>query len=308
MRKKMWWSLAGAAVAILAVSVCFLLGHRPISANISPASGSSLRVVAAENFYGDIAEQIGGDRVVVTSILNNPNADPHEYESSVPDAIAVSDANLVIENGLNYDSWMDKLLAASPNPNRLVVTAGKVAPLILPNNPHVWYDINNIQAIATAIAADLTRIDPADETFFYGNLQKFVVSLQPLSNSIAEIKASYSGTPIGLTETIFQYQAEPAGLNIVTPLSFQEAVAEGNDPAAQDVAKINQQITNKEIKVLIYNSQTITPFTSNLEETARKQGLPLLAVSEIMPKGAHYQIWMQSQLVALLRALAATKN
>ena len=260
-------------------------------------------MVAAENFYGDIVQQLGAGHVSVVSILSDPNADPHEYESSVQDGVAVSKAQLVIENGDDYDTWMDKLLSASPNPNRIVLTAANVASNPLPDNPHLWYGIDNIQAIAQNITTDLNKIDSAHKADYDAALTKFLASLAPIQQKITEIKNSYNGTPVGLTETVFLYQTQPIGLNVLTPLEFEKAVAEGNDPPADTVVTANDQITNREIKVLIYNAQTVTPITTNLQNEAKQNNIPIVPVYETMPAGKTYQSWMLDQLNALEQAL-----
>lgn len=268
------------------------------------AASSTIKVVAAENFYGNIAEQLGGDKVSVTSILSDPNVDPHEYESDVQDGIAITNANIVIENGLEYDTWMDKLLSASPNASRIVLTAGDIAPDPLPDNPHVWYGIDNISAIAGAIEAALAKVDPADASLFQSNLATFNASLAPITAQMNAIKAQYAGTPVGLTETIYLYQTQPMGLDVLTPFNFEKAIAEGNDPSAQDVNTTDQQVSEKQIKVLIYNSQTVTPITTNLENAAEANGIPVVPVSETMPPNDTYQSWMMAELTALQSALA----
>lgn len=265
---------------------------------------NAIKVVAAENFYGNIAQQLGGDKVSVTSILSNPNVDPHEYESDVQDGIAVTDASIVIENGLEYDTWMDKLLSASPNTGRVVITAGNIVPDPLPDNPHVWYGIDNIAAVARAIEAALVKIDPTDATLFQNNLATFNASLTPIVAKMAAIKAQYAGTPVGLTETIYLYQTQPMGLDVLTPFNFEKAIAEGNDPSAQDVNTADQQVSEKQIKVLIYNSQTVTPITTNLENAAYANGIPVVPVTETMPASDTYQSWMTDELTALQSALA----
>lgn len=269
----------------------------------APDSPGVISVVAAENFYGNIVEQLGGSHVSVTSILTNANIDPHTYESSVQNALAVTKAQLVIENGDGYDTWMDKLLAASPNPNRAVLVAANIVKDKLPNNPHFWYGIDNIQTIAQAITAELITLDGADKAGFEANLAVFIQSLTPIQQKMDSIKAKYAGTPIGLTETIFLYQSEPMGLNVLTPFAFEKAIAEGNDPPADAVVTTNDQLSKHEIKVLIYNAQTITPITTNLQNEAQKLNIPIVPVTETMPAGKTYQQWMLDQLDALQQAL-----
>lgn len=271
------------------------------------SSSSTIKVVAAENFYGDITKQLGGDKVNVLSILSDPNVDPHEYESSVKDAQAISNAQIVIKNGSDYDTWMDKLLSASPNAKRIVLTGSDIATRKLPDNPHVWYGVDNVQAIAAQITDTLKKTDPADSATFDSNLQTFDNSLQPLQQKMNDIKAKYSGTPVALTETIYLYQTQTMGLNVLTPLPFEQAIAEGNDPSADDVAKANDQITKKQVKVLIYNGQTVTPVTTNLQNEAKKENIPFVTVTETMPTTKNYQSWMMDQLTSLQNALQSTQ-
>ncbi len=274
------------------------------SASLAVNNDSSLiKVVAAENFYGDIARQLGGKRVSVSSILSDPGVDPHEYQSNVQTGIAVSKANLVIENGGGYDDWMDKILSAAPDGNRLVLKAFDLAPARLPENEHVWYSFTDIAAIAQAITADLKKLDQANAAVFDGNLRAFIASLQPLQQKMAAIKAKHNGTPVGLTETIYLYQAQPEGLNVLTPFAFEKAIAEGNDPPADAVIAATDQINKRQINVLIYNQQTVTPVTTNLQNRAKAKGIPLVPVTETMPPGKTYQTWMMSQLTRLQTAL-----
>lgn len=273
-------------------------------ASLATNSNSAfIKVVAAENFYGDIARQLGGNRVSVASILSDPNVDPHEYQSNVQTGIAVSKANLVIENGGGYDGWMDKILSAAPDSNRLVLKGFALAPTHLPENEHVWYSFTDVAAIAQAITADLQKLDRANAAVFDGNLRAFIASLQPLQQKTAAIKAKYNGTPVGLTEAIYLYQAQPEGLNVLTPLAFEKAIAEGNDPPADAVIAATDQVNNRQIKVLIYNVQTVTPVTTNLQNLAKAKGIPLVPVSEMLPPGKTYQTWMMDQLTRLQAAL-----
>ncbi len=269
------------------------------------ASGPAkvINVLAAENFYGNIAGQLGGERVHVTSILSDPNVDPHEYESSVNDAKAVAAADLVIENGGGYDDWMDKLLSGSPSGKRVLLKAYDIAGNKLPDNEHVWYDLDNAQGIAQSISRALQKLDPADASFFSGKLKDFQQSLVKVRQKMAEIRSKWNGTPVGLTETIFLYQAKPLGLVVLTPFEFQKAIAEGNDPPADTVVLTENQVKGKKIKVLIYNEQTISPITTKLQEEAKSAGIPILPVTETMPSAMNYQNWMLSQLTTLAQAL-----
>lgn len=267
-------------------------------------SGSHvLKVVAAENFYGDIVSQLGSKHVTVQSILSDPNVDPHEYESNVKDAKAIQDADLIVKNGAGYDTWMDKLLSASPNAQRIVLTSADIVPHKLPDNPHVWYGLDNIAPLAQSITDALKKLDSTDKASFDDNLTTFKQSLAPLQQKVNDLKAKYQGTPVGLTETIYLYQTAPIGLNVLTPLAFEKAISEGNDPPADTVVETNAQISQKQIKLLIYNEQTVTPVTTNLQNAATQQNIPIVPVTETMPTGKSYQSWMLGQLDALQQGL-----
>ena len=293
----------------LAVLVGVLLVETIVSACVNgPATSASsvpgmVKVVAAENFYGDIVRQLGGSHVSVISIISDPSVDPHEYESNPRTAIEVSDAQLVIENGLGYDSWMDKILSGSPDASRVLLVAGQIASHRLPDNPHVWYGFDNMPAIAQAITKALKQLDSKDAAFFDSNLATFIQSLTPLEQKVATVKAKFAGTPVALTETIYLYQSTPEGLNVLTPFEFMKAVAGGNDPPADTVATVNNEINNRQVKILIVNAQTITPITTNLQNAAKQHTIPVVSVTELMPPGKTYQTWMSDQLNALQQAL-----
>jgi len=304
----MVWQRRAFAWLPLAMLIMYLLpacgSSTAGSSNSSSSSSTAISVVAAENFYGNIIKQLGGSHISVTSILSDPNVDPHEYESNVQDGIAIQKAQFVIENGLGYDDWMDKLLSASPNPSRIVLVAGNIADHKLPDNPHVWYGFDNTVTIAQSITDALKKLDSADASTFDSNLAAFKQSLVPLQNKISEIKMKYNGTPVAVTETIYLYQSIPEGLNVLTPFEFEKAIAEGNDPPADTVITTNDQITKKQVKILIYNVQTVTPITTNLQNEAKSLSIPVVPVSETMPPNKTYQSWMMDQLNNLEQALA----
>jgi zinc/manganese transport system substrate-binding protein len=264
---------------------------------------SSIPVVAAENFYGDITQQIGGSRVNVTSIISDPNIDPHTFEANPKYTRAIGGATLVIENGGGYDDWMDKLLSSTPSTKRQVLKGFDLATVKIPDNEHVWYSYENADSIATAIARQLEVIDNGHSSEYKSNLQVFKKSLQGLQDKISEIKGKYQGTAVGLTETIFQYQTGPMNLVVKTPEAFQKAMAEGNDPPASAVAITEDQVNKRQIKVLIVNQQTTSKFTDTLQSEAKAQNIPIVAVTETMPGGKTYQTWMLDQLDQLEQAL-----
>jgi zinc/manganese transport system substrate-binding protein len=278
-----------------------------VAAALDAQSPRVVTVVAAENFYGDIARQIGGNRVAVTSIMSDPNIDPHEYESSVADGKALASADLVIENGGGYDDWMDKLLSASPRASRVVLAGFDIAPNKLPDNEHIWYSPDNVGAVAHAIARALAAAVPGDATLFAKNENTFVGTLGQIKGKIAQISARWSGTPVGLTETIFLYQTGPLGLKVLTPFEFQKAIAEGNDPPADAVVEADNQIKQKKIRILIYNEQTVSAITTKAQQDAKAAHIPVVGVTETMPTGETYQTWMLRQLDEVRMALAEAR-
>ncbi|HTE86741.1 MAG TPA: zinc ABC transporter substrate-binding protein [Dehalococcoidia bacterium] len=287
---------------VLLMALAGAVACRGGNAGVSGAGSSTVNVVAAENFYGDLVKQLGGPAVKVTSIISDPNADPHEYESSSGNAKAIAAARLVIVNGAGYDSFMDKLLAASPNRERKVVNAAGILGKKDGDNPHVWYDVSGMQQVADQITQALQELDPAGSDAYAMRNQRFKASLQPLLDRMGAIRAKYAGTHLTQTEPVFGYMGDALGLTIDDG-EFQHAIEEGNDPSPQAVAAINQEISTRSVRALLYNSQTTNPTTTNLKNLAKQNNVPIVGVSETEPPNETYQGWMLSQLSALQTAL-----
>ena len=275
----------------------------------SPAASTSsatLQVVAGENFWGSIAAQLGGSHVAVTSVVSNPNADPHDYESSTREARAFATADYVILNGAGYDEWASKLLAGNPNSGRKVFTVADLLHKKAGDNPHFWYNPDWVEQVADRITADYQALDSADSSYFTQQRAAFRTALQPYHDRIAKIRASFSGVPVGATESIFEYLASALGLNLISPPEFMKAVAEGNDPPAQTVGEFHDLIASRKIKVLIYNVQTSTNITEDLKRQATNNGIAVVGVSEtLQPVDATFQEWQDAQLLTLQNALNA---
>ncbi|HTU70135.1 MAG TPA: zinc ABC transporter substrate-binding protein [Candidatus Baltobacteraceae bacterium] len=274
-----------------------------VGAGTAAASAKPLEAVGAENFYANVIAQIGGPYVRVSSILNNPNTDPHSYESDTRDASLVASADLIVQNGVGYDAFMQKLEAASPHPGRAVIDVGASLGLHAGDNPHLWYRPQTMPFVAGAIATALERLDPAHRAVFEANRARFVRSLQPWLTQIALLRKRYAGTPIAVTEPVFNYTAEAIGLDIKTPRSFQLAIEEGNDPAPQDVSAVRTLLSGREVRMFVYNQQTVEPTTVQLLEVARSARVPVVGVYETMPEGQTYQSWMLAEVQAVWRAL-----
>jgi len=269
-------------------------------------SGPPLAVLGTENFYADLLTQIGGSRVQVTSFLNDPNADPHEFESSPQDATVVADARLVIVNGLGYDDFMQQLLGASPNPDRVVIDVETLLGLPADVNVHVWYDPATMPKVAAAATDALSKLDPTNAAYFAANEQAYLAALKPITDKIAELKAKYAGVPIAFTENVAGYLTNQIGLVVKTPVGFMKAIEEGTDPAPADVAAERDLFTTKAVKVLLYNSQVTSPTTQAIHDLAAQNGIPIVGVAETIPPEFHtYQDWQLAQLADLEQALAA---
>jgi zinc/manganese transport system substrate-binding protein len=262
-------------------------------------------VVAGENMWGDIASQIGGSHVHVTSIITDPNTDPHVYESDPQDAAEIDNAQLVIVNGAGYDDFVTKTLASDASTTRRVVTGQTVLGVTGSNpNPHFWYWTARLPLVATAISDQLSVIDPKDATAFAAGAQRFDRTLSPLLGVISTIKARYAGTPIAYTERVPGYLIQAAGLTLGTPASFSQAVEDGTDPSPQDTATFDAAITGHTVKVLLYNSPVVDTQTTRIKALATSAGVPIVGVSETLPPSyPTLQAWQLAQDRALLSAL-----
>lgn len=294
--------------SILAVAAVLSLvapGCRPgaVGSATSP-SGHVVEVVATENFWGSIASQIGGARAQVVSIIRNPNADPHSYEPTASDARAVAGAQVIIENGIGYDPWMPRLVAASGG-RPLVLDAGRLLHQPSDGNPHVWYNPRFVTTMASAIASDLARADPADSQHFALALERFQnVDLARYHRLISEIRLEFGAVPVGASESIFASMAPVLGLNLITPYRFLKAISEGTDVSAADKVTIDKQIRDHDIRIYVYNSQNATPDVQAQLAECRSAGIPTATITETLtPPTATFQAWQVSELQGILAAL-----
>jgi zinc/manganese transport system substrate-binding protein len=264
-----------------------------------------VHIVAAENFWGDIAAQLGGTHVKVTSIIKDPSADPHLYESNASDAAAIANADLVIENGAGYDDSIAKLLSNSSNGKRRTVTVANVLDVTGDGaNPHLWYDVPRVPEVARAITMSLKELDGADASAFDANLATFEKSLAPLTAAINEIKTKHPNAPVAYTERVPEYLLRAAGLAIKTPAGFAQAIEDGDEPNARDAQAMNDLMTTHQVDVLLYNSQATSPATAHVQDLARGARIAVVGVTETIPKGEPtYQRWQLDQIRALLAAL-----
>ncbi|WP_244814293.1 metal ABC transporter solute-binding protein, Zn/Mn family [Caballeronia sp. Lep1P3] len=260
-------------------------------------------VVAAENFYGDVIRQLGGENVQVTSILNNPDEDPHLFEASPKTARALAHAALVVYNGANYDPWMDKLLGSTrTSGKRTVIVAAQLTGKKPGDNPHLWYDPPTMPAVAKAVSAYLSSADPAHKRDYDARLATFLDSLKPIDARIAVMKSHYKGVPVTATEPVFGYTADAIGFEMRNQ-RFQTAEMNETEPSPADIAAFEKDLRERRVHVLIYNSQATGALTRRLLDVAKDAHLPSVSVTETLPAGKTYQQWIESQLDALAGAL-----
>jgi zinc/manganese transport system substrate-binding protein len=272
----------------------------------TPLAAGPVQAVGVENEYADVIAQIGGRYVRVTAIETDPNTDPHSFEASPAIARAIAAANLVVRNGVGYDSWVARILSAAPSARRKVIDVQSL--LGLPDstpNPHVWYDPNTMPAVARAVAAELSALDRPEAGYFQANARKFQASLEPWRQAIAAFKARYGGTRVAVTGPVANYLLEATGCDIATPFSLQTAIMNGTDPSPQDVATEEALLTGHEVKVLVYNRQVTDTLTESFLDLARRSGIPVVGVYETLPiPGYRYQSWMLAEVAALREAVA----
>ena len=288
------------SVAILAATAVTALG-------MVGAVHAKIRAVGVENEYANVIEQIGGKYVTVSSIESDPNTDPHVFEASPSVAVAVAQSQLVVRNGVGYDSWVKRILAAAPQAQRQVIDVQDL--LGLPDNtpnPHLWYKPLTMPNVARAIAESLSQLDPAHQEYFRNNVKTFDASLKPWYAAITRFNDEFGGTPVAVTEPVGDYMLQAAGCIIKTPWNLQAAIMNGTDPAPQDVSIENQLFRKHKVKVFVYNQQVTDPLTASFLHLAEKSHIPVVGVYETMPTGYSYQNWMLAEVNAM--RLAVTKG
>ena len=288
----------GMAVLAGGCSSSFALG--------SSGAGGKIVAVGAENEYADVIQQVGGKYVQVSAIMSNPNTDPHTFEASASVGRLVNAAQLVVQNGLGYDTFMNTIENAVPDSSRKVIVVQKL--LGLPDstpNPHLWYKPGTMPAVAKAIAAGLASLQPAHAAYFKANAGAFISSLAAWHDAIAALEAKYPGTPVATTEPVADYMLQAAGADNLTPFAFQADIMNGTDPSAQDVATERSLFTQHKVKVLLYNQQVTDSLTESFVSLAQANGIPVVGVYETMPvPGYHYQSWMLAEVQDLQKAVA----
>jgi zinc/manganese transport system substrate-binding protein len=274
------------------------------------AAAGTIVAVGAENQYTSVIEQIGGEYVSATSVMSNPNTDPHTFEASAQVAAQVSRASVVVQNGLGYDSFMSKIEAATPNANRVVISAQTV--LGLPDstaNPHLWYSPKTMPAVAEQLSAEFSKLQPEHAGYFKANLATFDAAVAKWSDALATFSAGHPDTPVATTEPVADYMLEAAGAKVLTPWALQAAIMNDTDPAPQDVSTQDKLLSNNKVDVFLYNRQVTDSITATYLQLAREHHIPVVGVYETMPTdGYTYQSWMQAELAALTAAVTQQKS
>jgi zinc/manganese transport system substrate-binding protein len=292
-------------VAAATLSVAAVLAGAACSPATADAPAGTIAAVGAENQYANVIGQIGGRYVHVTAIESNPSTDPHSFEASPTVAQEVSTAQLIVQNGLGYDTFMNKIEAASPGSGRKIIDVQAL--LRLPDstpNPHLWYDPATMPAVAKVLAVDLSALQPAHSAYFLANLRAFDRSLAPWLDALANFRAAHPGAPVGVTEPVGDYLLQAAGAKILTPFRFQADVMNGVDPAPQYISLEGGLFKGHKVRAFLYNQQVTDALTESFLDQARQYGIPVVGVYETMPAGYDYQSWMLAETQALQRALA----
>ncbi len=295
------------AAALLA-SACSSSPAAPSAAggtSAAAASTAKITAIGAENEYADVISQVGGRYVQASSIMSNPNTDPHTFEASPAVAREISAARLVVQNGVGYDDWATTIENAAPSDGRKVIDVQQL--LDLPDstpNPHLWYDPSTMPAVANAIAADLGQIDPAHAPYYKANAASFIASLAAWGKALATFKAAHPGTPVATTEPVADYMLQAAGTDDLTPWTFQADIMNGTDPSPQNTALQDSLFTQHKVKVFLYNQQVTDSLTESFIKLANENGIPVVGVYETMPTpGYTYQTWMEAEVNALNKAV-----
>lgn len=294
-------TVSGFGCAVLLAGIVAGCGVAPAD----PTKGARVvDVVASANQWGDVVRQIGGRHADVASIISSPDQDPHLYTSSPRDAARLARANLVVLNGLGYDDWAHKLLGAQPSSKRHVLT---LSDALKPtgSNPHLWYAVPRLPDAARAIADALAAQDPKDAAYFRANAARFIESLQPLLHTVAAIESRHPGAPVAYTERVPGYLVDAAGLKAETPPGFARAIESGSEPGPGDAQRMDDLVSKRQIDALLYNAQAVTPVTKRLRALAARSGVPVVPVTETLPRGLDFQQWQIDQARALLTALAS---
>lgn len=294
--------------ALVSAAAVLLAGCAGVSR--APVAGpGQITAIGAESQYANVISQIGGRYVAVAAIMSNPNTDPHSFEASPSVARALASARLVVQNGAGYDSFMNRIEAASPRRSRIVIDVQRL--LGLPTsitNPHLWYSPKTMPTLARSLAGALARLQPAHAHYFAGNATRFEASLRPWLEALSKLRSSHPHAPVATSEPVSDYMLQAAGMRNLTPLPLQADIMNGVDPPAQDITAQENLFTDHRVTAFIYNRQVTDTATQTFDAVAKRAGIPTVGVYETMPKGYSYQRWMLAQARSLAHAVATRKS
>jgi len=299
-------------LAVLCLSILAALaaaGCGGGSSNAAASSEGKISAVGAENEYASVIEQIGGKYVAVSAVESDPNTDPHSFEASASVAQEVSGADVLVENGVGYDSFMEKIESASSSDSRKVINVQEL--LGLPDstpNPHLWYKPETMPAVAKQLVTDFSELQPEHKSYFEANLKKFEASLKPWLKGLEEFTTKFPGAAVATTEPVADYMLEAAGIENLTPFTMQADIMNDADPAPQAIAEQEGFFSEKKADAFVYNQQVTDSITEKFLESAARNGVPVVGVYETMPTGYTYQRWMMAELKALEEAIGNGKS
>lgn len=295
------------AVPLSAAAALALAGCSAEPSSETPTDGDALTVVASTDVWGSIASSVGGSHVEVTSIIDDPDRDPHEYEASARDQLALSTASVVIENGGGYDDVIDRMLASADNDSATTIDAvevsGKEADAGQELNEHVWYDLPTVRAVVDEIESAYATVDPDHAEAFRSNADDLTEKLEELEDAEADVAEEHSGTPVSITEPVPLYMLEAMGLENRTPEDFSEAIEEDTDVAPETLRETLALYGEHKVDLLVFNEQTAGAQSDAVVDAAKENGIPVVAVTETLPKGEDYVGWMSETIDAVSTAL-----
>lgn len=266
------------------------------------ALAAPVKIVAAENFYGELAHEIGGNNVAVTSIISNPDADPHLFATSPKTSQSLAQAQIIIYNGADYDAWMEQMLTTVNKNQVIIINVADLMKIKTGANPHIWYQPATFPTLAKVLADKIAQLEPASKAIIQKNLASFLADNQQVAKQIATVKQHYQGTSVTATEPVFGYMAQALGLNMKGE-DFQWKIMNDSEPTPKMVANYQSLLTNKQVKVMFYNNQVSDSLTGNMQKLARQNGVKVVGVSETMPKDTTINRWLTSEINATASAL-----
>jgi zinc/manganese transport system substrate-binding protein len=285
-------------IAMIALASILLMAGISVvlsSSNNANASSDKIKVVAAENFWGDLVSQLGGDHIEVDCIVSDPNADPHEYESTTSDAKEFAKANYIIINGAGYDSWAENLISSGTRQDCKVLNVGDLIGVKEGENPHFWYSSTYVNQAIEEMKKDLQILDPDHANYYEWQYANLTLSLKGYQDICSEISEKYNGTKIAASAEVVEYIAEATDLDLITSTDFMEAICESYDPSAASIVAFQEQLKSGTVSVLVYSSQTVTPITESMKMLAAEEEIPIVYVTHTMPVGMTFQEWMYSE-------------